>query len=137
MPSTEPFDYFVRRDDQGKRDERLLKRRRPELVTKSVCRTCNSGWMNDLDLAAQPLLNPMTQGQAVNLQLPEVNLLAAWLCKTAIVTDTAQPDGPALGQDHARYLLSRRTPPAGWRLWLALEPGANVPTHKKRARDGV
>ena len=94
--------------------------RNPELVTRRVCRTCNNGWMNRLDVAAQPLLTRLLIGERFTItRLPDVALLASWAAKIAIVTDAAQTTEPALAPEHGRYLHDHRRPPPGWLIWLA------------------
>jgi hypothetical protein len=120
MPSAGPYEFFIQRHDQGEVRETSLAMRKPEFVTRRVCRTCNNGWMNRLDLAAQPLLTRLLRGERVTLRrLADVVLLASWAAKIAIVTDAAQPTEPALAPEHGRYLYDHRAPPPGWTIWLA------------------
>jgi hypothetical protein len=40
MPSTGPYEFLIQRHDQGDVQEKRLKMRKPEFVTRRVCRTC-------------------------------------------------------------------------------------------------
>jgi hypothetical protein len=120
MPSTGPYEFVIQRYDHGDTHQKRLQMRKPEFVTRRVCRTCNNGWMNRLDLAAQPLLTQLLTGERFTItRLADVALLASWATKIAIVTDAAQPAEAALAREHGRYLHDHRRPPPGWLIWLA------------------
>jgi hypothetical protein len=78
---------------------------------KAVCqKTCNGGWMNDLERRARPFLEPMIRGQAQTLRREGRRAVGFWALKTAMMIDLAQerehrsvpPDAyPALYRAHA------------------------------------
>src|SRR5439155_409655 len=76
MPSAGPYEFLIQRYDQGEADGKRLQMRRPELVTRRVCRTCNNGWMNRLVLqslvlpAAEPLGTHPFSEHAIELWPP-------------------------------------------------------------------
>ena len=63
-----------------------------QLVNKSVCGKCNSGWMSDLEVAIEPVIQRLVHGEPVgSLGPPEIELLARWVGKTAAVLSHVTP----------------------------------------------
>ncbi len=62
------------------------------VVNGAVCERCNSGWMNDLDLAIQPLLNAIVDGEDVPVSADQRRMLATWACKIALVMHAGTGD---------------------------------------------
>jgi hypothetical protein len=59
------------------------------LEVKTVCGSCNHGWMQDLDAVAKPLLWELAHVKTGTLQFPDGNhLLAQWVTKIALVMDS-------------------------------------------------
>lgn len=60
---------------------------RPFTTTvKMVCATCNGGWLSALEGAAKPVLAPLIHGESRRLPYEDQALIAAWTCKTSIVS---------------------------------------------------
>ncbi len=55
-------------------------------TVRAVCGTCNSGWLSDLEAAAKPLITPLILGEPRRLPFEDQALIAAWTCKTALVS---------------------------------------------------
>lgn len=57
------------------------------LVAGLVCERCNTGWMSDIEIATQPLLEQIMQSKRYVWDLTEEDrsLLARWAAKTAFV----------------------------------------------------
>jgi hypothetical protein len=53
---------------------------------KMVCATCNNGWLSVLEGAAKPVLKPLIRGESRRLHDDDQALIAAWTCKTALVS---------------------------------------------------
>jgi len=71
---------------------RQWKSREVSLVTRSVCRDCNSGWMSRLESDVKPILSPMIHGETSQLSLESQKLITTWLLKTAFVVDVQGAD---------------------------------------------
>lgn len=67
------------------------------LVAGRVCRTCNNGWMSQLEQAASGLLLDVATGRRplAGLDADERRLLSRWVAKTAFAARSAAP-GPQL-----------------------------------------
>jgi hypothetical protein len=61
-----------------------------ELTVKTVCQTCNNGWMSTLESEAIPILTRMFDDKTVSLSADEQKILARWLMKMAMVYDSAK-----------------------------------------------
>jgi hypothetical protein len=53
---------------------------------RMVCATCNNGWLSVLENAAKPMLAPLIRGESRRVPYDDQALIAAWTCKTAIVS---------------------------------------------------
>lgn len=89
------------------------------VTVKAVCRTCNSGWMNDIEVQARPYLTRLIDGQCLELNRVEITALATWVFKTALMAQLTSVEGiAALGAIyHAFY--ATRTPPENCVVWIA------------------
>jgi hypothetical protein len=59
-----------------------------ELTVKTVCQSCNNGWMSSLEAEAMPILTEMFEDKSVSLDQEQQQILARWLMKTAMVYDS-------------------------------------------------
>lgn len=97
-------------------------------VTRTVCMTCNNGWMSRLEVQARPLLVRLLTARrfdtTTHVDQREGEILARWAIKTSWTAELA-----ALGDQHqdqtwlgpaARHLMAAdgTTPPTS-RVWLA------------------
>jgi hypothetical protein len=65
----------------------------PATVTvRKVCRTCNEGWLHDLEEAARPIMTPLIEGDAASLSVEDQRVIAYWATKTVCVGDLACAD---------------------------------------------
>lgn len=72
---------------------------------KAVCKSCNTGWMSDLQELAKPILAPLTSGIIRPLGPTEQDVLAVWATMTAmVVSGAAYWFSPAPKED--RHILS-------------------------------
>jgi hypothetical protein len=84
-----------------------------------VCGDCNHGWMNDLENAARPLLEPMIAGRRTTLDKPEQRALAAWGIKTAMMLEQTNPATASIPASHYAFLHEHKEPPSTTFAWLA------------------
>lgn len=90
-----------------------------DVVVRCVCAECNNGWMNDLDQAAEKMVNAMCRGEVrVRVEGPALPLFAAWAMKMALVMECLLT--PMVVPQEVRDRFYReRTPPPGVRVWVA------------------
>jgi hypothetical protein len=90
----------------------------PDLVVKSVCGTCNEGWMNDLDHQAERLVEPMALGITTRLgSLADQHLVATWLTLVMTLASETQAE-PILRPDQRKALREQPAPFDGATFWL-------------------
>jgi hypothetical protein len=99
------------------------------VVSGAVCVRCNNGWMNDLDLAVQPLLNAIVDGADVAVSADERRLLATWACKIALVMYSGTGDG-TLPAHVFRAFASQPSPLPGALVLLANQAEIDGETHQ-------
>ena len=62
-----------------------------DVTSRRVCRECNSEWMSELEVVANPILRRLIAGETT-LTGAEVDVVRRWLVKTAVVSHMAEPD---------------------------------------------
>lgn len=89
-------------------------------VTVPICKSCNNGWLNDLERAVQPLLTPFLEGRGeIVAGAAQSDALAVWALKTFMtyaMTKGSQTN-PFSEKDYLD-LRQHRTVPAWVRLWI-------------------
>jgi len=118
----------TRGDSTGEDFDLIWAQREPSLVVYCVCSDCNSGWMNNLDLRAQRLVDPMTKGnRTVLASLRDLHLMVGWVTKIAFMLDYRQ-DKPVIPSSVAAEFQRTLLPPEGTYIWLAASPPV-IPGH--------
>jgi hypothetical protein len=82
-----------------------------------VCRTCNSGWMNELEGNARDVLTMLIEGRIGNVTVAEADALAMWVAKTVLMAEFTHPESNATPSDDYHWLFRHRTPPPGMTIW--------------------
>ncbi|CCQ18112.1 Shikimate kinase [Rhodococcus sp. AW25M09] len=92
-----------------------------DITSRRVCRECNSGWMSELEVAANPVLRRLISGEAT-LTGAEVDVVRRWLVKTAVVDHMAEPNSekptPTVDPRDRRTVMDQI--PGGWVVTLAV-----------------
>jgi hypothetical protein len=115
--------------ERGEEFDRAYAKREADLVVYCVCTGCNSGWMNRLDQAVYPIVDPMVSGaQSTIATLANQMTLVHWAMKVAFMFDYRQ-DKSTLPGELARGFRRHWTMPPRTRIWLA----RNVPLHEGEA----
>ncbi|WP_432497821.1 hypothetical protein [Kineococcus auxinigenes] len=73
--------------------------------------------MSALEQAVKPILEPMILGQKTNLSVQDAEILAAWLMKTAYVSQGVG-DWFATGEEMQRFAHDSHRPPENLRAWI-------------------
>jgi hypothetical protein len=106
------------------------------IQVKRVCATCNNGWMNDLETAARPLLEPMIVGRGRALHRDGQRTIATWAMKTMLMFEFAYPE-QLIPRELYEHLYAHREPPPRTRAWLAPYGGERFSTYYKRHALGL
>lgn len=99
-----------------------------ELKVRAVCKSCNNGWMSDLETAAKDMLfGSAFSGHGRVLSRGGQRTLAGWALKTAMMAEHTNARSrrgiPGVEYEH---LWEHREPSANVRIWLASYAGANA-----------
>jgi hypothetical protein len=82
-----------------------------------VCRSCNQGWMNDLETVVRPVLTPLIDGLIGEVDGEVVQDLAAWIMKTCLMAELTHPESAGTPPEFYRWLYETRTPLPHTRIW--------------------
>lgn len=102
-------------------ETRRLNHRSGDLHSKRirrVCKTCNNGWMSQLQEAAKPLLTPMLDGDTITLNRQKQKIIAAWATMIAMTGEFAADRFVAVPQSDRDALRRTQRTPLNWRIWL-------------------
>jgi hypothetical protein len=88
-----------------------------------VCRTCNNGWMSQLENSSRHVLDPLITGTPCRLAADEQAVLARWLLKNALLHEVLLPlEIRSVGQAQ-REEFARGGPLPGWDVCIgAMRP---------------
>jgi hypothetical protein len=83
-----------------------------DVVMRCSYRDGNSGWLKDIDLAAEPIVNEMARGEKpVRAVDGALEVFATWAVKMAFVMDCALTPSVLREEDRKRFYLERKPPP--------------------------
>jgi len=107
------------------RTERTVPTTILETQVKRVCRTCNSGWMNDIELAAAAKLELMILGKPTTLSPDDQQNVATWIALKVLMNEFTYPQIRALTQQDHHDFHSSRSPLPNTTIWISplLLPG--------------
>lgn len=106
---------------------------RLEVAPKCVCRTCNGGWMSDLEVAVRPVLEPLLYAKERTVSPAEQTLIATWLAVKAVAVRYGLSPPEPLEQSWRRWIYTHREPPPTWYAWLGLYGGPKPASLEHRA----
>jgi hypothetical protein len=128
---------------QAERQGLILKpwaSRRPELIVRWVCKSCNNGWMSNLEGQVKPLLQPLLSGTDGSLDSGAQSILAVWAVKTAMALEGLdKPNARDYAQSEREQLRRVNAIPRRTSVWLAVSVDASyllsTKTRHKRSAD--
>ncbi len=97
-----------------------------DVVTKRVCKACNTGWMSCLEDGVKPILTPLLREASVALSPADQAVLSQWAAKTAMTVDLARTRSPhrsLVPERHCGELMRTAQPPRRCEVWLAAYQG--------------
>jgi hypothetical protein len=88
------------------------------LRIRTVCDTCNGGWMSSLEQDTIPVLKPMLLDRGEALPSEHQALLAAWVMKTGMVLDSIYKHAHFYQKDERKNLRDNRVLPTRTIVWM-------------------
>lgn len=118
-PGDEPPDWF-QQYNAGGLVERDLQRpvQLPSVVVRTVCASCNNGWMANLEATTKPLLQPMIRGNQAVLTPEQQLQVATWASKTVVAFESNEPTAPVTLPGDRELIRLQGRPPAHHRVRL-------------------
>lgn len=89
------------------------------LTVRAVCRTCNNGWMNDIEEMARPILSPLIKGESRKLIRSDVSAISSWTIKTALMAQLTSVEGVAALTSVYQAFYRDGEPPQNSVVWAA------------------
>ena len=91
----------------------------PDLKCKAACRTCNGGWMSQLEGRAKPVLTPVFQGYPSRLGPHDLELIAYWALKTVLMLDRcSDADHQTIAKAEYAAVYTAQTVLQSTHVWL-------------------
>lgn len=118
--------HYVRFNKDGSED---VQWKAPKFnhTIRSVCKTCNEGWMATLERLIKPLIEPAIRGSRVFYEPVHQEAIAVWAAKMAMVFDYAHEEPRhAFTQGERKTLAKTGRPPFGFVVWLAAYKGDSI-----------
>ncbi|HEX8268751.1 MAG TPA: hypothetical protein VF581_02565 [Flavobacterium sp.] len=103
---------------------------------RNVCKTCNLGWMSNLEEEAAQTLTEMIYGNEVVLNEQSQLALSNWIVMTMIMVEFMDITTQAILPGDRQYLYKMRQPPQNWKIWIGRFAG-NRSTFRYRHFGGV
>jgi hypothetical protein len=109
-----------------------------DVKIRRVCKTCNNGWMSQLETRAKPLLEPMFDGTPVTLHPNDQAVLALWSIKTLMMTDLWHDNPDVFSPNHHWEVYQTRKPPLDVSVLIAaLEEAERNAVYSEAAQQGT
>lgn len=132
-PKEFPGAYILETGEDHKTRRLIPSKRRFELTARCVCSACNSGWMNRIEGAARPYLEPMILGEPCEAGVEAQSAISAWIALRIMVSVHAHPSRYSLYDDWIRWMYENHSAPREWRIWLAAYHGSITNGYETRS----
>src|SRR5262249_26584987 len=90
-----------------------------EMTVKMVCRSCNSGWMNDIEEAARQTITRLVKGERQELIVKQAEAVATWAVKTTLTAHLTSVEGAGNLAEVYKDFFADRRPPSNSVVWAA------------------
>ncbi len=87
-------------------------------VTPGICKKCNNTWMDEMDKATYPFIDPLVSGEARTLGLDAQEQIARWATKVGLLLDP-HLDRPTLPEGFWSAFHGTRQPFPDSHVWVA------------------
>ncbi len=94
-----------------------------DFQVRCVCggddKTCNNGWMRELENRARPIMAPLLDGAKVRLSPDDQRVVAGWCALKAMVAEYGRLAHVTSTQvDRDRMMATQLPPEEGWGIWI-------------------
>jgi hypothetical protein len=83
-------------------------------------KSCNGGWMRDIENAAKPIMVPLILGHESRLFANHQKIIATWAVLKAMIAeyDPRSETKVSVHHAHRTYLMKHLAAPKGWAVWI-------------------
>ncbi|MEQ8333343.1 hypothetical protein [Nisaea sp.] len=85
---------------------------------RCVCKTCNSGWMGDVQENAKLVVGPMTNGKSILLDHASKAAIAAWATSVAVTVEYDRHHAPAITPEQRSAFREKKLAPDTFKIWI-------------------
>lgn len=107
------------------------------IVGRSFCAPCNSGWMSKLEDEARPLLTQLILGAEYTLDAHALDVLARWSAKTALAYATTIKQDIPVARTAAREYYQDKLPPSHCLIYIGRYTPNTAPLHAAKSCQGA
>lgn len=118
-PNYSALDVVVHRTHETRKEKRENRSAYSGTI-KLVCKSCNNGWMSQLQTDAKPILLPLMNGKRSVLSRRDQKILAAWITMFIMVAEFRVPDKVAIPPDARKRFKETRQLPDHFAIWLGM-----------------
>jgi hypothetical protein len=86
---------------------------------RNTCVQCNSGWMREIEEAAQASVSALMLGRPELLTVIDQQILATFLCLVSMRISLTVRDSHPIPMSDFEHLIKYREPPPDWKIWIA------------------
>jgi hypothetical protein len=83
-----------------------------------VCENCNNEWMNEVEVRARPILEPLIAGRPTVLNENQQRILAEWITMKCMVAEHNTPEDVVISRADKEAFKSDRTIPSHISIWI-------------------
>ncbi len=114
------FAHYIKDGDGTPRHTWTTKR--PDIVTKTVCRPCNNTWLSVIETRAQPYLTTMIQGRGREFDPSgdSARYVACWAHKTTLTLSAADKDVRIVPDEDFAELYATRDVLPNVHVWAGM-----------------
>ena len=119
----------------GEETHRWATKRPLDFVTRTVCGSCNNGWMSEIEGKAIPYIKPMIEAsQAVTLDQEAQRIVGTWMVLRAMIFRSARNQPiPDAEQEWLTWFYANRTVPPRWIVWIGVYDGLLIAHYETNA----
>jgi hypothetical protein len=85
---------------------------------RTVCGSCNGGWMSRLQELAKPLVLPLVTGKTIELSTQDQRTLAFWCAMCVMTAEFLNQDRTAISPLDRTLLMKDQLLVHNWKIWL-------------------
>jgi hypothetical protein len=106
-------------------------------TARVVCKTCNTGWMSELEVESKPVVGPLIVNEATRLDAKQQLVAARWAIKIAMVGESIQYGDASFDQDDRDAIRENRLPLRARVSLAAYDLGEPSATRYTRGLGGI